>query len=120
MIAQPLRDHIVVLQDPIRQDVSSVGLVIPASKGIVQSQTQLGRTGIVIACGPDIDADQLKPGDRIAYGEFMYPEIHDGAKTYLVLRDKDVCGVCEDDAEHGNLRAKYGLTGPDPQPLEFA
>lgn len=86
----PLRDKIFVRQDPERQYIG--GIVVAASHGIVESQAQLGRFGTVTAVGPQVDRDQLKPGDRICYGEFEYPKTPDGQ---IILSDQDVCGVIE-------------------------
>ena len=83
-----LRERILVKQDPERQHGS---IVVPASKGIVESQVQLGRTGTVMAIGPDVDRDQLPVGSRVVYGEFEYPKFGD----CFVLQDQDICGVIE-------------------------
>lgn len=91
-----LRDRIQVLPDPVRDDVTSAGIVIAASKGIVDSQAQFGRKGTVVAVGADIDAEQLKAGDRILWGEFVFPEYRDGGVTYAILQDKDITAVLED------------------------
>ena len=91
-----LRDRIQVLPDPVRDDVSSMGIVIAASKGIVDSRAQFGRKGTVIAVGEDIDADQLKAGDRILWGEFVFPEYREDGVTYAILQDKDITAVLED------------------------
>lgn len=91
-----LRDRIQVLPDPVRDDVSAAGIVIAASKGIVDSQAQFGRKGTVVAVGEDIDADQLKAGDRILWGEFVFSEYREDGVTYAILQDKDVTAVLED------------------------
>jgi co-chaperonin GroES (HSP10) len=90
----PLRDNIVVLQDETRDDIAA-GIVIAASAGIVDSQRQFGRRGTVIAVGADVDRAQLKPGDRILYGEFAYPEYIEGYTRYIRMSEKDVVGVIE-------------------------
>lgn len=87
---QPLHDYIFVRQDPEREYQG--GIIVPTSKGMVESQTQLGRFGTVTATGPEVDKDQLKPGDRICYGEFDYPKSPTGE---IILQDKDVCGVLD-------------------------
>lgn len=91
----PLRDRIIVRQDAIRADVSAAGILIAASKGIVTSQEQLGRTGTVVACGEKVDQDQLKPGDRICYGEFDYQQVDHQGEKLIVMQDADVVGVIE-------------------------
>lgn len=89
-IRELLRDHILVLPDPLRDDVTTAGIIVKVSTDIA-SQRQLGMTGTVVQVGPDVDCDQLKPGDRIVYGEFMHPRFG----KHLVLQDKDVVGVIE-------------------------
>lgn len=93
-----LRDRIQVLPDRVRDDVSSAGIVIAASKGIVDSQKQFGRKGTVVAIGADIDGDQLPVGTQILWGEFLFPEFHEDGVTYLVLQDKDVTAVTRPNA----------------------
>ena len=95
MNVTPLRDRIVVEPDQIRDDITLAGIIIKAREGIHTSQEQLGKKGTVIAVGEDVDKDQLKPGDRVLYGEFLYPEIFDGPKRYYVMSDQDICGVLE-------------------------
>lgn len=95
MKLQPLRDNIVVLQDAVRENVTPSGIVIAASKGIVESQRQLGREGVVVAVGPDVDKQQLRVGDRILYGEFAHLEYEEGGRRYVRMSEKDVCGVLE-------------------------
>lgn len=95
MKARPLRDNIFVLQDSLREDVTPSGIVITATKGIVESQKQLGREGTVVAIGPDVDPAQLRVGDRILYGEFSHPEYSENGKRYIRLSEKDVVGVIE-------------------------
>jgi len=87
---KPLQDYIFVEQDPEREYQG--GIIVKTSQGIKESQTQLGRFGTVKAVGPDVDQDQLKPGNRICYGEFDYPKTPTG---YIILQDADVCGVIE-------------------------
>jgi co-chaperonin GroES (HSP10) len=90
MEMKPMRDYIFVQQDPEREYAG--GIIVAASKKIIESQCQLGRYGTVKAIGPDVDQDQLKPGDRICYGEFEYPKTPDGM---FILQDADVCGVLD-------------------------
>lgn len=95
MNLQPLRDHIIIEPDKVRDDITSMGIIIKAREGIHTSAEQLGKRGTVVAIGEDIDKDQLKHGDRVLFGEFEYPTYFDGPKKYLVLQDKDICGVIE-------------------------
>lgn len=91
----PLRDRIAVLPDKFRDDVTNMGIVIPANEKIGTSQLQLGRRGTVTHIGPDVDADQLPVGSRVLFGEWEYTELHAGGQRYLILQDKDVVGVIE-------------------------
>lgn len=95
MPLQLLRDRIQVLPDPVRDDVSSAGILIAASKGIVESQAQFGRKGRVVAVGAGIDTEQLKPGDVVLWGEFVFAEYREDGVTYAILQDKDVAAVIE-------------------------
>lgn len=90
-----LRDRILVLPDKVRDDVSAAGILIAASKGIVESQAQFGRCGTVIAVGDAVDQEQLKAGDRVLYGEFAFPECDHEGQKHIILQDADVCGVIE-------------------------
>lgn len=103
MTFRPLRDQILVKPDEL-QTMTGSGLIIKAREGIHESQSQLGRTGTVIAAGPGkrnakdrLIPVQVKPGDRIAFGEFQYPEYHEDNTRYLILQDADVAMVFESD-----------------------
>jgi len=90
-----LQDRIVVEPDPERENITAMGIIVKAREGIHTSDEQLGKQGTVIAVGEEVDRDQLKPGDRILFGEFNYPEYFEGTKRYLVLQDADVCAVID-------------------------
>jgi co-chaperonin GroES (HSP10) len=92
---KPLRDHITVLPDKWRDDVTAMGIIVPANEKIGTSQLQLGRAGTVTHIGPDVDRDQLPIGSRVLFGEWEYKELRDGDKLYLVMQDKDIVGVIE-------------------------
>ena len=93
---RPLRDQIAVLPDKWRDDVTAMGIVVPANEKIGTSQLQLGRAGTVTHIGPDVDADQLPVGSRVLFGEWEYKQLHAGGQRYLVMQDKDIVGVIED------------------------
>lgn len=99
-----LRDRIQVLPDPVRDDVSSAGILIAASKRMVDSRVQFGRKGTVISVGADIDTEQLKPGDVVLWGEFNFPEYREGGATYAILQDKDLTGVMNAREIHAGVR----------------
>ncbi len=92
----PLRDRIAVRPDKWREDVTSMGIVVPANERIGTSQLQLGRAGTVTHVGPEVDRDQLKPGDRVLFGEWEYPQLHIDGERFLVMQDKDIVGVIGD------------------------
>ena len=92
---RPLRDQIAVLPDTWRDDITSAGIIVRANEKIGTSQLQLGRYGTVTHIGPDVDRDQLKPGDRIAFGEWEYSHIHIEGQRYIIMRDQDIVGVIE-------------------------
>jgi co-chaperonin GroES (HSP10) len=92
----PLRDRIAVLPDKWRDNVTAMGIIVHANERIGTSQLQLGRAGTVTHIGPEVDEDQLKPGDRVLFGEWEYPELYVGGTRYLVLQDKDIVGVIEE------------------------
>lgn len=99
-----LRDRIQVLPERVRDDVSSSGIVIAASKGIIDSRVQFGRKGTVIAVGADIDTAQLQPGDIVLWGEFTFPEYREDGSTYAILQDKDLTGVMNGREKHAGVR----------------
>jgi co-chaperonin GroES (HSP10) len=107
-----LRDRIQVLPDPVRDDVSSAGILIAASKGIVDSRVQFGRRGTVIAVGADIDLEQLKPGDVVLWGEFTFPEYREDGVTYAILQDKDLTAVLEPDEMSMDERIRAAFASP--------
>lgn len=105
---RPLRDHILIRPDPIANHITNTGIVVNArTEGTgtnhAGSREQLGRTGVVVAVGPgkvsrkgELMAHDLKPGDRVLFGEFDYPEVPGNDKDRLLMLSwQDVCGVIE-------------------------
>ena len=88
---QPLRDRMFVLPARERDNITAAGIIIGARKGIHESQTQLGLECLVMAVGPEVDQDQVKPGDTVLIGEFEFPKYGD----YLVIQDADIVGVVQ-------------------------
>lgn len=88
-----LRDRIQVLPSPMRENITSAGILVKSSHGIVESQKQFGREGEVVAVG--VDVHELQVGDRVIWGEFDFPKYEEGGKTYLVLQEADICAVLE-------------------------
>jgi co-chaperonin GroES (HSP10) len=92
---KPLRDRIIVRPDKQRENMTRAGIVVMARSGIHTSNEQLGLQGTVMWVGPEVDRDQLKPGDRVLFGEFNYPELWDGPEKLYCMQDKDICGVID-------------------------
>lgn len=101
---QPRADRILVKPDEYLAHASEVGLVIPPRDGrIIDSQSQFGRTGTIVAVGPGkrdknghIHPLVCKTGDRVYWGEFQHPQYEDEDGTkYYVLQEADICGVID-------------------------
>lgn len=93
--ANPLRDNIVILPDVERENVTAAGIVIAKREGMHESQAQLGIQGVVVALGPDCDHEQVRVGDRVLVGEFQYRDYRERGRKYLIVSEKDICGVVE-------------------------
>ena len=98
---QPTRDWVLVKPDEYLEHASSVIKVAPRDGVIVTSQEQFGRVGVVLAVGPGrkdkygtLHPTTVKPGDRVAWGEFKHQEWHEEGKCFLIM-EADVCGVLE-------------------------
>jgi len=98
---QPTNDRILVLPDPVREDITTVGLLVKVGENI-ESQRQLGGTGLIVAVGPGKRARNgrrsplvVEPGQRIVFGEFLHKEYHEDGKRFLIMQEADVCGVFE-------------------------
>lgn len=109
---RPLRDHILVKPDPIASHITTTKIVVNARQGINAPQEQLGRLGTVVAVGScrmrwedrngkkaqkyRSQPPELRPGDRVLFGEYAYPEVPSaGPDRLLVLSEADVIGVVE-------------------------
>lgn len=97
----PTDDRIVVLPDPIRDDVTTAGLLVKVSQ-TVESKRHLGKTGVVLAVGPGKRNRAghrvpltLQAGDRVVFGEFEHREHCEDGERFLIMQEADVCGVLE-------------------------
>lgn len=87
-----LRDRILV--QPIERQLSAV---------LVVKNAERTNLGIVIAVGPGkevkgrIQPLDVKVGDTVRYGEFMYPEYREGGVTYQILQEADLAAIVEDE-----------------------
>lgn len=75
------------------------GFVIPpkvdkwsGSDGAVYSENR----GEVMAIGPDVDQEQIKPGDFVRFSEIQYPTVEVDGQKYIVISDMDIVGVEEE------------------------
>jgi chaperonin GroES len=94
----PCRDYLLALPD----ELIDSPIMVSQSTHTVESQRQIGRFGTVIAVGPGrrdkrgvIHSPTVKPGDRIVWGEFEFPEYRANGKKYAILQEADICGVLE-------------------------
>ena len=98
---KPRLDLLLVLPDST-QSLASELIHVIQSKGITESQKQLGRVGRVVATGPgkyNKKGDRIPMtvcvGDRVTWGEFAFPEYHDGCETYAIISEADITGIVE-------------------------
>jgi len=97
----PTDDRILVRPDPLREDITSAGLLVKVGENI-ESQRQLGGTGVIVAVGPGKRNRQghrvplvVEPGQRIVFGEFQHKEHFEDSERFLIMQEADVCGVFE-------------------------
>ena len=82
MQVRMLRDRILV--KPIERIKSSVLEVISEERP---------NLGVIVSAGPLCDA--VKPGDKIRFGEFSFPEYQLEGERFLILQQADVAGIVE-------------------------
>ncbi|MDE3022981.1 MAG: co-chaperone GroES [Pseudomonadota bacterium] len=92
MMIRPLRDRVIV--KPVPRIASEIIEVILNEKPNV---------GEVMAVGPGkvdgkghIHPLDLKVGQKVRFGEFVFPEYHEDGQKYLVLQEADIAGIVED------------------------
>ncbi|MDE3023070.1 MAG: co-chaperone GroES [Pseudomonadota bacterium] len=92
MMIRPLRDRVIV--KPISRIASEIIEVILNEKPNV---------GEVMAVGPGkVDGKgrirplDLKVGQKVRFGEFVFPEYHEAGQKYLVLQEADIAGIVEE------------------------
>ena len=88
-----LRDRVLVKPNPIRDNVTTAGIIVMASKGIVESQKQFGRAGEIVEIGPNVY--DVKRGDHVLWGEFEFPRYERNGETYIILQEADITAVVE-------------------------
>ena len=90
---QLLRDRVQVKQAPVRDDITSAGIIVRASKGIIDSQKQFGREGQVVDVGPDVF--DVRVGDQVLWGEFEFPRFEKNGESFVILQEADITCVVE-------------------------
>jgi chaperonin GroES len=101
MSFRPLADRILVKPDEAIEHASTVGIVVAPRDGkIVESQTQFGRRGKVIAAGPgkrdkkgNTHPLTVKEGDVVYYGEFVNTELEIAGEIYNLIQEADITGI---------------------------
>jgi chaperonin GroES len=94
----PLTDHIIL--KPVKQEeITTSGLVIP------DSAKEAPQHGLVVSVGPgkrnekgELDAIELKDGDRILYQKYTGQEVNVDSTDYIVIRFQDVLARLDDEA----------------------
>lgn len=96
---RPIADRVVILPDEGNALASSLYLFQRIGQ-IIASDEQIGTIGTVVAVGPGkpnkrgkIIPLEVKPGDRVTLGQFIFPEYHEDGKTYLVAQEADITGI---------------------------
>ena len=89
---RPLHDHVVV--EPIEENVSTGGIVIPET-----ADKERPQQGLVYAVGPGKSVDgavialDVKVQDRVLFSKYSGTEIKLNAKKYLVMKESDILAV---------------------------
>lgn len=131
----PAGDRVMVKPDPIEDEVTSAGFVIPEQYRVKYEQAQA--TGTLVAIGPDafqhvtervykihsgnkreLVEERLRGysepfahvGDRVAFAKFsgMRVKGEDG-ELYIVLNDEDITARVSDEVEFTELDTRKGL-----------
>lgn len=99
MHIRPLHDRIIVKRVEAQRTTAS-GIVIPDTAAEKPEQ------GEVIAVGPGKRDDKgtliamdIKVGDRVLFGKYAVQTVKVEGEELLVMREDDVMGVIEDDAQ---------------------
>jgi chaperonin GroES len=97
MEIRPLRDFMVV---EVEEPRAAAGIQLLTSRGIVDSQSQLGHRGKVLAVGPGkkdkngrIQPMGCKVGDTVRFGEFAFKEWNEDGRRLMMIQDADVTGI---------------------------
>jgi Co-chaperonin GroES (HSP10) len=89
-----LRDRILVL--PIERKLSDI---------IEVKNTEKFNLGTVISCGPGkeiagkVHPMDVKVGDTVRYGEFVFPEYRHNGIVYNIVQEADIAAIVEQEQE---------------------
>jgi|TARA_B100000749_G_scaffold237908_1_gene196705 chaperonin GroES len=99
MTFRPLHDRILVRRIEAEEKTRG-GIIIP------DTAKEKPQEGEVIAVGPgarneagQLQALDVKPGDRILFGKWSGTEIKINGEDLLIMKESDVMGIIEDQAE---------------------
>jgi len=97
--ARPIHDRIIVRREETKT-VTTGGIQL------VESYQPPQRCGRVLASGPGCRnakgkfiPNTLKPGDRVLFGAYAGTKLEINGETYQVMRESDVAGILDADAE---------------------
>jgi len=95
MNLRPLFDR-VVIAPIVKENLSSSGIVLPETS---QERPQIGEI-VAVGDGENFDGEKVemkvKVGDKIVFNRYAGVELKMDGKMYIVMRQIDIIGVCND------------------------
>jgi|SRR5581483_9796400 co-chaperonin GroES (HSP10) len=82
--ATPMTNHILVKQNAKETTYAGTRFVIP------DSAQQSPNEGVVVAIGPDVNPEHLKPGDLVTFGRFNAEPIAIAGEDFVLVCFHDV------------------------------
>lgn len=79
---KPRQDRVLVKPDDV-EEITAGGIIIPNQSKMAEVPSR----GIVLAIGPEVD--DLKPGDRVLYGEYAGFNVKHMGSDYRLIRASD-------------------------------
>ena len=99
MKLRPLHDRVLVRR-PSAEEKTAGGIIIP------DTAKEKPMEGEVIAVGPgarnedgELIACDVKPGDRVLFGEWSGTEVKIDGEDLLIMKESDIMGVIEGSAK---------------------
>ena len=86
-----MRDYLLV--QPIERQLSKI---------LEVKNTERFNLGTVVSVGPGktikgrLNPPDVKIGDTVRYGEFMFPQYREGGIQYQIIQEADVAGIVEE------------------------